>query len=375
MRIVHVVPRGEQPWSGILTVIEHASAALSRLGHQVEVWQLHAWGDVYEHRLRTMAHAGVTLVPAAIDVPWWTVGRAVARLADRRNIEIVHLHGAFNVWNTLVSRMLRRPYVFSPHSGYDPVSLRRSAARKRVYGVLFERGMLTRAALVVVLTEVELAQLRAYGVRAPAMVIPNGVSPPPEPNDGAAFRAELGVGPETPLAVFIGRLDVYRKGLDVLVRAVSSVPGWHLALVGPRFRDVRRLETMMEELRVVDRVHLVGPRHAAKLHEALAGADIFVLTSRWEGLPMSLLEALSFGKPAVVSPAVDELVPIAASGAGWAADEEGLPAALQEAAAERLRGFEIRGRAARRLAERYDWDSVARALEGAYERARDRGID
>jgi glycosyltransferase involved in cell wall biosynthesis len=373
MRIVHVVPRGEQPWSGILTVIVHLSAALSRQGHEVEVWQLHTWGDAYDEQRQPMGDVGVTQLPVAVDVPWWRLGRAVSRLVDQRRIEIVHLHGAFNVWNTLISRTLRHPYVFSPHSGYNPISLKRSRARKRVYGMLFERAMLRRAALIVALTDVELAQVRAYGARTPAVVIPNGVAPPPDHIDGAAFRTELGLGPATPLAVFVGRLDVHRKGLDVLVRAIAAAPGWHLALVGPRFRDVPRLEALIEELRVTERVHLVGERHGRRLHEAVAGADIFMLTSRWEGLPMSLLEALSYGKPAVVSPGVDELVPIGASGAGWVADEGRLPAVLREAGSEGSRGFRIRREAARRLARRYDWDSVARHYGLAYERARDSG--
>jgi len=373
MRIVQVVPRGEQPWSGILTVIVHLSAALSKQGHEVQVWQLHTWEDVYEEHRRTMADAGVTQLPVAVGAPWWTLGRTVAGLVGERRIEVVHLHGAFNMWNTLISRALRGPYVFSPHSGYDPVSLRRSRTRKAVYGLLFERAMLTRASLIVALTEVELAQLQAYGARTPAAVIPNGVDPAPVEIDAAAFRAELGIGTATPLALFVGRLDVHRKGLDVLVRGIAGTPGWHLALIGPRFRDVPRLEAMIEELSVGERVHIVGERRGHRLHEAFATADIFALTSRWEGLPMALLEALSFGKPAVVSPAVDRLVPIAASGAGWVAEGEGLPAVLEEAAVARGGGLRMRQEAARLLARRYDWDSVARQYRVAYERARRSG--
>jgi glycosyltransferase involved in cell wall biosynthesis len=136
---------------------------------------------------------------------------------------------------------------------------------------------------------------------------------------------------------------------------------------------VPRLEAMIEELSVVERVHIVGERRGHRLHEAFAAADIFALTSRWEGLPMALLEALSFGKPTVVSPAVDRLVPIAASGAGWVAEGERLPAVLEEVAAARGGGLRMRQEAARLLARRYDWDSVARQYRVAYERARRSG--
>jgi glycosyltransferase involved in cell wall biosynthesis len=373
MRIAHVVPRGEKPWSGIFTVIVHLSSALSRQGHHVEVWQLHQWGNSYDEQSRTLRGAGVLELPVAIDAPWWGVRKAVASLVEEREIEIVHLHGAFNLWNTLISRALRHPYVFSPHSGYDPVSLRRSRARKVLYGWLFERTMLERAALVVVLSDVELSQLRAYGARGPAEVIPNGVEPTRDEVDPAAFREELGIPAEAPLALFVGRLDVHRKGLDVLVGGIAGAPGWHLALVGPRFRGVSRLENMIEQLGVTDRVHLAGVRYGRRLHEALASADIFALLSRWEGLPMALLEALSIGTPAVVSPGVDRLVPVATAGAGWVAAAGRLPGVLEEVARTQPRELRRRQEAARRLAERYDWELVARRYGVAYERARGSG--
>lgn len=368
MRLAHVVPREEQPWSGILTVIVHLTAALRGQGHEVEVWQLHRWDDRYAAQRGVLEAAEVVEIPVGVDAPAWRVGRIAASLAEKRSIDVVHLHGAFNIWTAVVGRALRRPYVFSPHSGYDPVSLRRSRLRKTVYGLAFERTLLRRAALLVGLTEVEVAQLRARGARAPAVVIPNGVAPAPEGVDPAAFREEVGIPPDAPLAVFVGRLDVHRKGLDVLVEGIADVPGWHLALVGPRFRDVERLEAAIRHRDLRDRVHLVGSLYGNALHQALAGADVFALLSRWEGLPMALLEALSLGLPAVVSPAVERLVPVAASGAGWVADDGRLVDVLREAASSAT----ARGEAARALASRYDWDAVAREYGAAYRRARDR---
>lgn len=368
MRVTHVVPRAEQPWSGILTVIVHLAAALRRQGHDVEIWQLHRWDDRYAAQRAVLEQAGVPEVPVAVDAPAWRVSRIVAALADEREVEVVHLHGAFNVWTTLAARSLRRPYVFSPHSGYDPVSLRRSRLRKLLYGLAFERALLRKAALVVGLTEVEVDQLRARGARGPAVAIPNGVGPAPSGVDADAFRRELGLPPDTPLAVFVGRLDVHRKGLDRLVEGLAEAPGWHLSLVGPRFRDVARLETTIRDLGLGDRVHMAGPRYGAGLHRVLAAADVFVLLSRWEGLPMALLEALSFGTPAVVSPEVERLVPVGASGAGWVADARRLPSVLREASSE----APGRADAARALAARYDWDAVAREYAEAYRLARDR---
>ena len=174
------------------------------------------------------------------------------------------------------------------------------------------------------LTDVELAQLRDFGAKGPGVVIPNGVEPSPGQLDAQAFRRELRIPREALLAVFVGRLDVHRKGLDVLVRGIADASAWHLALVGPRFNGVERLERTISDLGLGDRVHLVGERHGTQLRQSVGGADLFALVSRWEGMPMALLEALSLGRPAVVSPAVERLIGVGAAGAGWVADEENL---------------------------------------------------
>jgi glycosyltransferase involved in cell wall biosynthesis len=366
VRIAQVVPKGEQPSSGVLTVIVHLASALARRGHHVEVWQLHEWKpDIYSEPTRLLVESGAIEVPIPVSR---RLGPTAAAVADERGIDLVHLHGAFNRSNTALSRSLRHPYVFSPHSGYHPVSLRRSRLRKAIYRVLFERRMLADASLLVALTDLELGHLRDFGARGPFAVIPNGVEPPRNHVDRLAFRRELGLSPETPFAVFVGRLDVHRKGLDVLVRGVSEAPGWHVALVGPRFRDMDRLERMISDLDVSGRVHVVGERHGHRLLESIGAADVFALLSRWEGLPMALLEAFAVGTPAVVSPAVDQVVGVEAAGAGWVAREADLGPLLRRLQRERREELEARRDAGLNLSKRYDWGAVAERYETAYER-------
>ena len=81
---------------------------------------------------------------------------------------------------------------------------------------------------------------------------------------------------------------------------------------------------------------------------------------------MALLEAISLGTPAVVSPTVEQLIGVDAAGAGWVATEERLGPLLRgldENQLERKRG------AAVALSRRFDWDRIAGRYEAAYERA------
>lgn len=367
MRIVQLVPRGDRPWSGTLTVIVNLAASLAGLGHDVEVWHLGDWSHSdFDAHTALLADSGVTRREFRPGNGLRGSTGTVAREARSQDIQIVHLHGAFNTTNAAVARALTTPFVFSPHSGYDPISLDRSKLKKRAYKGALEMPMLRRAALVVALTEHERDDVIAYGARTPCVVIPNGVAPP-LPVDTGAFRKSIGIEERDHLALFVGRLDVARKGLDVLLEGVEDAPSWHLALVGPDERDgLRRIRAEIASRRLGRRVHLCGPRFGLRLHEALASCDTFVLLSRWEGMPMALLEALSHGTPALVSPAVERCVPVAASGAGRVAAPTEVGRVLEELARLDDGSREALSRAALRLAAGYEWLVVARRYEEAY---------
>ena len=366
MRIAQLVPRGEYPWSGILTVIVKLSAALAKRGHAVEVWLLSPWDEAYASQITLLRGAGVPLMPVAFSGGWSQIGTAVARHASGSGAQVVHLHGAFNRTNTATGLRLRTPFVFSPHSGYDPVSLRRSALRKRIYALLFERRMLRRASLLVALTHHEREQLRAFGATGRSVVIPNGVDRPSKV-DGTAFRQRIGVDAATPLAVYVGRIDLYRKGLDRLLEAIAASPEWHLALIGAEERgDLPALRAGIERLGLGRRVTVCGPLSEADVHSALAAARLFTLLSRWEGMPMALLEALSHGTPALVSPEVERLMGVAAERAGWLAPPRSAGHVLTDLAATDEHTWRRASEAAARLASTYDWNEVAKAYEDAY---------
>jgi glycosyltransferase involved in cell wall biosynthesis len=360
MRIAQVVPAGTDRYSGVMTVIMELSVHLTRRGHDVEVWLLQPWDgeDAAAHH-DTLTAAGVSVVDP--------ISRGLRRFAAlaERPVDITHLHSVFTPPNALLAQRLRGPYLLSPHGGYAPASLARHPARKLLYKHLAERWVLRRAALRVALTDVEAGELVAFGARGPIVVIPNGVAPAPRV-DRQAFRRELGLDGAARLLVFIGRLDVFHKGLDILLRGLADSRAWHAALVGPDVRGGHA--TLLQEAassRIGRRLTILGPRQGKALHEVLAAADLFALTSRWEGLPVSLLQALSHATPALVSPAVERLLGVASSGAGWVAGPPEVGIRLQELAELDREEWRRRAVAARALAARYDWTLVAERYEGA----------
>lgn len=118
--------------------------------------------------------------------------------------------------------------------------------------------------------------------------------------------------------LFVGRLDEI-KGLPILLEAMVAVqhrfPDVRLTLVGDG-PDRARLQQLAQQLGVAEAVHFAGYADSAQVRAHLATADVFVLPSFFEGVPVSLMEAMAAGVPVVSSnlPGIAELVADGESG-------------------------------------------------------------
>jgi glycosyltransferase involved in cell wall biosynthesis len=361
MKIVHVVPYRLDAYSGVYTAIVGLAGALAGAGHEVEAWNLSPWPSERPELAEKLDSAGVTrreLPPSS--QPWSLTPEAKQMIDADLHADIVHLHSAFSLQNNLLARRIEYPIVLSPHGVFSAASLAKSRFRKRVFRRLFELRLLTRVDAVTALTSAEASEAVGFGYRGGIEVIPNGVDDPVPDLDGAAFRAEIAPGAGERLALFVGRIDLHHKRLDEAARQVAAAPGWHLAVIGSDYRgDEVRLQAIVDGLPGGDRVHLLGPRRGRALSEAYAGADVFVLISRFEGLSMALLEALAHGLPPVVGMEVEDVLPVAAVGAGWSTSPEGLAGTLNSLTESDSKDWDARRMAALRLVEPYRWDAIA----------------
>jgi glycosyltransferase involved in cell wall biosynthesis len=370
MRIAHVAPPSGRTASGILTVLEELTVSLSQRGHHVELWHHDDWtAPSLERLLERLQHAGVSSRRLRASTHRRPILSGLV-LPPRDAADVVHLHSVFVPLNTATARRWPGVVVLSPHGGYDPHSLRRSSLRKRAYSAMFEKQMLRSADVVFALTTVEAEQIRGFAGRVVTEVVPNGVRQQFSIPSAATFRRALEIPADERLAVFVGRLDVLHKGLDRLVRSMKQAPSWRVALVGPDFRHNEDLLRRMADREGVSRqVMFLGSLSGEELGAAYAGADLFVLASRWEGLPMSLLEALSWGTPALVSEEVERLVGVSDHDAGWVAAPDQFGATLERLTHLSHDAWAQRSRAARCLAREYAWDTVAARCEQVYRAA------
>jgi UDP-glucose:(heptosyl)LPS alpha-1,3-glucosyltransferase len=198
--------------------------------------------------------------------------------------------------------------------------------------------------------------------------IPNGVDVSSfaagelEPLRGRA-RADLGVGPQEHVALFVGG-DWHRKGLRHAIEALPAAPGWSLLVVGEGDRS--SFAARASELAVRARVTFLGGLDDPR--RWYAAADALVAPSAYEAFPLVVLEGAAAGLPLIVPRmnGTEELVEDGVNGWFAARDGAAIAVRLRQLAAD----AELRsnmGAAARRSAERFDWERVVDAFEALYD--------
>lgn len=209
----------------------------------------------------------------------WRIGRALSRLIRLESPDVVVLNGLTTACSVLtLDRRFASRTICCDHNHF--------AARSRVWQRL-RAWLYPQVAAVVSLTEADAGRFRALNPRT--RVIPNT----------STLQAESPATPTQPIALAVGRHQT-QKGFDLLlpawVEVLKQVPAARLRIVGDGPLRAQH-EHLAKQLGVSARVEFVAPR--AQIEPLYREAAVFVLPSRYEGMPLALLEAQALGVPAV----------------------------------------------------------------------------
>jgi glycosyltransferase involved in cell wall biosynthesis len=128
--------------------------------------------------------------------------------------------------------------------------------------------------------------------------VPNGFAQTVDTLTRAAARKRLDIRANALVAGWVGRLS-REKGADVMLDALAAAdPKWHLSIIGEG-DELDRLRQRAANLRIADRISWHG--HIANAGSLIAAFDAFILSSRTEGTPIALLEAMNASVPIIAT--------------------------------------------------------------------------
>lgn len=368
MQIIHLVLGKGNPnrMNGVNKVAHTLATVQTQLGYKVSLWGI---ANSLTHNFPPRNYSTILFRQLAnklkIDAD---LARKLKTLSANT---IVHIHGSFIPEFYHVSRILKKnnvPYVYTSHGALAPGAMEKNGMIKRVYFQLFEQSILRSARAVQVLGKSvndNIARLVTLGNK---VLIPNGQDLEELPFVKKEASNKLVFG-------FCGRIDIYHKGLDLMLKGFSQYRDMggtgSLELIGDG-ADMKKLQSQTLKLGVEKFVRFHGAKFGYEKFQLIGNFDLFLHTSRMEGFPVAVLEAAGLGVPCLVSEATNVASYIEEHNAGFALTQNNpdeIAKIMMEAEnCYKKSTLKEKGALAERMVEDvFDWKHIARQLIHIYQ--------
>lgn len=331
--------------------------------------------DAFDYRVAYLLPWKDQLVPdlASLDVPVVCLGTPrgmtpmnfprLRRLMTRWQVDLVHAHLP---WAGVLARLCSgaRPVVYTEHNlvwTYRPLTR------------LANRASYARNRAVTAVSGAVADSLVSYPGPDP-VVVPNGVTASAPPDARPRVRHELGLADDERLVVHVGNIRP-GKGHADLVEAAAILTVQHpevriVSIGGEKYPgDLDKLRVRVAEKGLEDRMLFLGRRSDAL--SFIAAADVYVNPAEFEGLPVTILEAMAMGRP-VVATAVGGVSDVVEDGVTGLLVLPHSPPALASAVGglveDAARAEELGAQGARIVASQYGLAPMVQAFEHIYRR-------
>ncbi len=283
--------------------------------------------------------------------------------------DIVVFHETYRVqylkiYPQLINRNI--PYVIIPHGELSSEAQQKKRAKKVIANILFFNRFINNAVALQCLSSREFNSTH-FGTNK--IVETNGINIPI--NKKTAFNKQ-----KTNF-IYVGRLESHVKGLDLLLDAIKIKQEFFrknnckLSIYGPDYQGrFQNVSNMIFERGLNDIVSLNREIMGDEKERVLLSSDIFIQTSRHEGMPLGILEALAYGIPCIVTTGTSLSNFVSENNCGWttSCNANDIADALEKAVVEKNLHYEKSIFARKAIIDFFSWDIIKEQTLEAYKK-------
>lgn len=241
-----------------------------------------------------------------------------SEIIRNNKVDIVIFHSLYKLTYLKFSKILRKmkiPYCIEFHGGATIQNASKGKIKKYIANAIGFNNFVKKASSLIYLSNKE-KELSVFKIVPDnSIIIPNGI----RPRENVISRKNRNMNRKIEF-IFLARIDIHHKGLDVLCDALDLLisEGYdsciHFSFYGTEkfghyFTDRIKTLTMIADYK--------GPVIGEEKFKAFENSDIYILTSRYEGMPVTVLEALSCGCPCLITPQTNMTDLIIKNNCGW----------------------------------------------------------
>lgn len=272
--------------------------------------------------------------------------------------DITIFHSLYFTKYTKVYKILNSlnlKYYIEPHGSFMKTAQNKGKVKKMIANKLLFNNFIHNAYGYIFLNESEMNN--SIFRTENDLIIPNGI-------DANEYDLKKKSNKKIKL-FFIGRIDINHKGLDILFDNLKKLDcidrDFEVNIYGVgNEREVEILNNYINEINNID-VSFKGPIYDEDKIKVLEENNIMILTSRYEGFPMAILEALSYGNPCIVTDGTNVKSMIESNNLGWGAEYDSIDKTIEYALNDYKHNKDLYiNNSINFVNENYSWEKIAK---------------
>lgn len=302
MKILHITATHLNPTGGVVVVLKNLTDAQNKL-------------DDVESIVLSI-NAKVDNIDSSYF--YYLGSEKILTFIKEHKPDLAIIHSFFHSEYTEVAHVLIKegiPFYIEPHGSFGYEAMKKSRIKKMIANNTVFRKQVKESKGYIFTNKSELDD--SIYKTPNDLVIPNGVLPSVIHNSSMKTEESL----RDPVFYFLGRFDIYHKGLDYLLDALDILERneytFKVNLYGTGTDEqINFVENRIKNYKKMN-VKNCGTIYGDEKKKALESCNILLLTSRYEGSPMTVLDGFSYGNPCIVTPGTNVSEEASANSIGW----------------------------------------------------------